>query len=264
MSLTATPTSLSPLVVPGQLTLRTIHGRNGPFTVGRLSTHIGVFEVKDPELEQYPEGKYDGQFIIRYVFPKAYPVGGGMRFEIRANLDGMTLYGLDRLDHEDEHSFALQPADPLDEEPGTQTALQPTAAGPTPLTTPVEPLSDQDETRGAPIPFALAPTAAAQTGALPEEPVSPSTDEAFDGIPAVTDEPAEIAPFSLAEAASGPPSTSDSELFGALWPLAESFKLDATVDRRTYRSQIARLHALGYALDYKTQAWSREAELEPA
>src|SRR5690606_22866335 len=90
MAVTSAPAqSVSPIVVPGQLTLRTIHGRNGPFTVGRLTTHLGVFEVKDPELEQYPEGKYDGEFIIRYIFPKSYPVGGGMRFEIRASLDGM-------------------------------------------------------------------------------------------------------------------------------------------------------------------------------
>ena len=31
--------SVAPIVVPGQLTLRTIRGKNGPFTVGRLATH---------------------------------------------------------------------------------------------------------------------------------------------------------------------------------------------------------------------------------
>ena len=91
MAVTSAPEkSVAPIVVPGQLTLRTIRGKNGPFTVGRLATHLGTFEVKDPELEQYPEGKYDGEFIIRYIFPKSYPVGGGMRFEIRASLDGMS------------------------------------------------------------------------------------------------------------------------------------------------------------------------------
>ncbi len=99
----ASDKSVSPIVVPGQLTLRTIRGKNGPFTVGRLATHLGTFEVKDPELEQYPEGKYDGEFIIRYIFPKSYPVGGGMRFEIRASLDGMTLYDIDKLSR-DEHA----------------------------------------------------------------------------------------------------------------------------------------------------------------
>ncbi len=60
MAPTAAHPSTSPIIVSGQLTLRTIRGRNGPFTVGRLTTHLGVFEVKDAELEQYPEGKYDG------------------------------------------------------------------------------------------------------------------------------------------------------------------------------------------------------------
>src|SRR3546814_2483135 len=91
MATTATHSSTSPIIVGGQLTLRTIRGRNGPFTIGRLTTHLGVFEVKDAELEQYPEGKYDGEFIIKYIYPRAYPTGGGMRFEIRASLDGMTL-----------------------------------------------------------------------------------------------------------------------------------------------------------------------------
>ena len=114
----ASEKSVAPIVVPGQLTLRTIRGKNGPFTVGRLATHLGTFEVKDPELEQYPEGKYDGEFIIRYIFPKSYPVGGGMRFEIRASLDGMTLNGIDKLSRDEARSFATQDVDPLDEEQG--------------------------------------------------------------------------------------------------------------------------------------------------
>jgi hypothetical protein len=106
MDSTVAPRAASPIIVPGQLTLRTIRGRNGPFTVGRLTTHLGVFEVKDAELEQYPEGKYDGEFVIRYIYPKAYPTGGGMRFEIRANLDGMTLSGLDKLSRYETRGFA--------------------------------------------------------------------------------------------------------------------------------------------------------------
>lgn len=116
----ASQKSASPILVPGQLTLRTIRGRNGPFTIGRLTTHLGVFEVKDAELEQYPEGKYDGEFIIRYIYPRAYPTGGGMRFEIRASLDGMTLSGIDKLSKDEARSFAAQDIDPLDEELGAQ------------------------------------------------------------------------------------------------------------------------------------------------
>ena len=45
----------------------------------------------------------------------------------------------------------------------------------------------------------------------------------------------------------------DAALFGLLWPLGESVKLDSTIDRRTLRAQIARLGEMGYALDFKTQ-----------
>ncbi|MGB3288565.1 MAG: DUF3275 family protein [Burkholderiaceae bacterium] len=223
MASTATHSSISPIIVAGQLTLRTIRGRNGPFTVGRLTTHLGVFEVKDAELEQYPEGKYDGEFIIKYIYPRAYPTGGGMRFEIRASLDGMTLSGLDELSRDEAKSFAAQEVDPLDEELGTP-----------PITTP-----------------ATAPTSKAT-------PVQASADPLIDTTPFGVDTP------SAAVAAGGGPDSDDAALFGLLWPLEDSIKLDSTIDRRTLRTQIARLGELGYALDFKTQEWSRQAELQPA
>lgn len=210
------------IVVPGQLTLRTIRGRNGPFTVGRLATHLGTFEVKDPELEQYPEGKYDGEFIIRYIFPKSYPVGGGMRFEIRASLDGMTLNGIDKLSRDEARSFATQDVDPLDEEQAAQ-----------PAATPAKPAKPA--------------------------PVQASTDPMVDTTPFGMD-----APPPAAAAAPGSTEDGDAALFGLLWPLGESVKLDPTIDRRALRAQIARLGELGYALDFKTQEWSRQAELQPA
>jgi len=223
MALTATHSSTSPIIVAGQLTLRTIRGRNGPFTIGRLTTHLGVFEVKDAELEQYPEGKYDGEFLIKYIYPRAYPTGGGMRFEIRASLDGMTLSGLDELSRDEAKSFAAQEVDPLDEEQGAQ-----------PIATSI-----------------TAPT-------LQATPVHASSDPLIDTTPFGMDAP------SVAVAASGGPDSDDAALFGLLWPLEDSIKLDSTIDRRTLRAQIARLGELGYALDFKAQEWSREAEPQPA
>ncbi|PBP86110.1 DUF3275 family protein [Pseudomonas syringae] len=207
----------SPIIVSGQLTLRTIRGRNGPFNVGRLVTPHGEFAVKDAELEQYAEGKYDGEFHIRFIYPKAYPTAGGMRFEIRANLDGMTLSGIDRLSRDDAHSFASQEVDPLDEELGTQ---------------PVE------KTRAA-----LSPESAA---------VRASTDPLMDTTPFCVEAPL------VTVADSGSPDSDDVALFGTLWPLGESVKLDSTIDRRTLRAQIARLGDLGYALDFKLQEWKRQ------
>ncbi|CAC9223123.1 Protein of uncharacterised function (DUF3275) [Pseudomonas aeruginosa] len=72
------------------------------------------------------------------------------------------------------------------------------------------------------------------------------------------------APTPATATASGSTEEGDAALFGLLWPLDESVKLDSTIDRRTLRAQIARLSELGYALDFKTQEWSRQAELQPA
>ncbi len=229
MAVTSVPEkSALPIVVPGQLTLRTIRGKNGPFNVGRLATPIGEFAIKDPELEQYPEGKYDGQFIIRYIFPKSYPVGGGMRFEIRASLDGMTLNGIDKLSRDEARSFAAQDVDPLDEELGAQPAATP--AKPAKASKPAKPA-----------------------------PVQASADPLVDTTPFGVE-----VPVPAAAAASGSTEEGDVALFGLLWPLGESLKLDSTIDRRILRAQIARLGKLGYALDIRTQEWSRQAELQPA
>lgn len=229
MAATSAPTrSVLPIVVPGQLTLRTIRGKNGPFTVGRLTTPIGEFAVKDAELEQYPEGKYEGEFIIRYIFAKSYPVAGGARFEVRANLDGMTLNGIDKLSRDEARSFASQEVDPLDEELGEPPAA--TQARPARASRPAKPA-----------------------------PVQACADPLVDTTPFGVD-----APTPAAAAATGSTSDGDAALFGLLWPLGESVKLDSTIDRRTLRAQIARLGELGYALDFKTQEWSRQAELQPA
>ncbi|HFX1080088.1 TPA: DUF3275 family protein [Pseudomonas aeruginosa] len=231
MAVTSAPEqSGSPITVPGQLTLRTIRGRNGPFNIGRLVTPIGKFAVKDAELEQYPEGKYDGEFVIRYIFPKSYPVGDGMRFEIRANLDGMTLNGIDKLSRDEARSFTTQEVDPLDEE--LALAAQPTAT----------------------------PAKAVKASKLAKPaPVQASTDPLVDTTPFGVD-----APTPAAAAAAGSTEEGDAALFGLLWPLGNSVKLDSTIDRRTLRAQIVRLGELGYVLDFKTQEWGRQAELQPA
>lgn len=225
---TAAVHSDPPLIVRGQLAIRTIPGRNGRFTVGRLTTRLGLFHVKDPELEQYPEGKYEGEFVIRYIYPKAYPVGDGMRFEIRANLDGMTLSGIDKLSKAEARAFAAQDVDPLDEETGTPPA---------------------------------AASAAAEKSKKPKPasaPVQASKDPLIDTTPFGVDTPSATA------AASGGPESDDAALFGILWPLEGSVKLDSTIDRRTLRLQIARLNQLGYAFDATAQQWNLQLEPQAA
>ncbi|MBI6579826.1 MULTISPECIES: DUF3275 family protein, partial [Pseudomonas] len=163
-----------------------------------------------------------------YIFAKSYPVAGGARFEVRANLDGMTLNGIDKLSRDEARSFATQEVDPLDEEQEAQ-----------PAATPAKPVKASKPAKPAP--------------------VQASADPLVDTTPFGVD-----APTPAAVAATGSAEDGDAALFGSLWPLGESVKLDSTIDRRALRAQIARLGELGYALDFKTQEWSRQAELQPA
>ena len=102
--------------LPGQLAIKTIHGRNGEFNVGRLTTSIGEFVVKNPELDQYPEGKYDGEFIVVEIRPATYNANGRMVIEIRAILGGMTLSTADGLSGDEAQKLSPQEVDPVDEE----------------------------------------------------------------------------------------------------------------------------------------------------
>lgn len=104
------------ITLPGQLAIETIHGRNGDFNVGRLSTSIGEFVIKNAELDQYAEGKYDGDFVIAEIRPSTYNTSGRMVIEIRAHLGGMTLSNSDHLSKDEAQRLSPQEIDPIDEE----------------------------------------------------------------------------------------------------------------------------------------------------
>ncbi|WP_175687251.1 DUF3275 family protein [Burkholderia multivorans] len=104
------------ITIPGQLAIKTIHGRNGDFNVGRLATSIGEFVVKNAELDQYGEGKYEGDFAIAEIRPSTYTANGRMVIEIRALLGGMTLSNIDELSRDEARRLSPQEVDPIDEE----------------------------------------------------------------------------------------------------------------------------------------------------
>ena len=203
--------------LPGQLSIKTIHGRNGDFNVGRLATSIGEFVVKNPELDQYPEGKYDGDFIVVEIRPATYNANGRLVIEIRAVLGGMTLSNIDDLSGDEAQRLSPQEVDPVDEETP--------AAAPAPKAKP-----------------------------KPRGPRDPLVDTTPFGV-----EPAPVSSGASADAndANDANDAEDAALFGALWPLGESVKLDATVDRRTLRRQRDRLDALGYSFQPLSQDWHR-------
>ena len=101
--------------IDGVLTIRTINGSNGPFNVGRLITDLGEFSVKDTLLEQYEEGRYEGNFNITQIFPASYFAGGRFVVEVRATLKSLSLDGVDDLKPEDT-AVAAEP-DPADDRP---------------------------------------------------------------------------------------------------------------------------------------------------
>jgi hypothetical protein len=103
------------ITLQGTLTVRTINGRNGPFNVGRLLTEIGEFAVKDPELDQYEEGRYEGTFGINLIYPTSYVAGGRMVMEVRARIGLWSLDDIDDLKPEDQEPI-VEP-DPLEETP---------------------------------------------------------------------------------------------------------------------------------------------------
>jgi hypothetical protein len=136
--------SLPSINVPGQLAIKTIHGRNGDFNVGRLTTPIGEFVTKNAELEQYKEGKYDGDFNIVNIRPSMYISGGRMVIEMRATLGGMTLSSIESLTKDEAHRLSPQEVDPIDEEaqPSAAVATPELPAEKVPSESPVDPLID--------------------------------------------------------------------------------------------------------------------------
>ncbi|WP_431819404.1 DUF3275 family protein [Burkholderia sp. F1] len=147
------------ITIPGHLAIKTIHGRNGDFNVGRLATSIGEFVVKNAELDQYREGKYEGDFAIAEIRPATYTANGRMVIEIRALLGGMTLSNIDELSHDEARRLSPQEVDPIDEEvqapaPATPKAKPRSASDPlvdtspfgaTPAAAPLEASAESDD-----------------------------------------------------------------------------------------------------------------------
>jgi len=130
------------ITLSGQLAIKTIHGRNGDFNVGRLATHIGEFVVKNAELDQYDEGKYEGDFIIAEIRPATYTANGRMVIEIRAQLGGMTIFNIDALNCDEAKKLSPQEIDPIDEEAQAPVAAAPKAVAKDAPRDPRHPLVD--------------------------------------------------------------------------------------------------------------------------
>jgi len=202
------------ITLSGQLAIRSVIGRNGAFNVAKLATRIGEFSIKDAVLDQYEEGKYQGDFVISQIKPSYYTTRSGtLIVETRAYLESMTLDERDSLSTEEAAAVTPSVQDPAEEE-----AARPEPSAPKPAKT---------------------------------APVAVNTDTDDDTPFGMSDEAKPTASVQSTETAE----STDAQLFGLLWPLGETVKLDATVDRLTQRKQVERLKALGFVWDFKQQLW---------
>ncbi|WP_163558389.1 DUF3275 family protein [Halomonas sp. NO4] len=207
--------------LPGRLTVRTIHGRNGPFNVGRLATSIGEFVIKDPQLDQFSEGMFEGEFLLLEIRPASYFAGGRLVVEVRAKVGEMLLTDDGMLVTQHGPRFDSAEMDPLEEEGAAPASPMPSA----------QPAQAEPSSPQAP---ATAPQGPAGEAPAPG-PQAPDTH------------------------ATGQEVDPDAELFGLLWPLGQSVKLDPTVDRVLFRRQVSRLKELGYRFQAPTQTWQAAA-----
>lgn len=104
--------------------------------------------------------------------------------------------------------------------------------------------------------------------AAPAPPVPPAPSTPAPPAPPVPPAPASPSQGADGEApgpqapdahAAGQEANPDAELFGLLWPLEQSVKLDPTVDRALFRRQVSRLKELGYRFQAPTQTWQAAA-----
>lgn len=100
--------------IPGTLSVKTIHGRFGPFNVAQLDLDIGRFTVKDAILEEYSEGVYQGLFAIKRIFASSYQSGNRFTIETRAELSQIWLDQFEERSMDDME--VVSTADPLLEE----------------------------------------------------------------------------------------------------------------------------------------------------
>ncbi|HRJ52202.1 MAG TPA: DUF3275 family protein [Candidatus Thiothrix moscowensis] len=217
-----TPVAAFAVVVPGTLIIRDVPKRaGGSFKVGKLSTQLGQFEVKNPELDQYDAGTYSGNFAIERIYPSHYIAGGKIVIEMRAVLSSFALAGFDAETGE---------VETLDVDPAEEEAKDAVTVAPEPAT---EKKPVQAE--------AATDVESAATGEA--KGTEAATDDADKQVMSVEEERA----FRDAQM--------DKDTFGDLYPLEAEVKLDPTVGRTKLRSQCDRLKSLGYKFVAARQVW---------
>lgn len=101
--------------IKGTLVIKEIKGANGKFCVGDLNTPEGDFKIKEPILDQFEEGRYEGEFIVERFYLSSYVWRGKSTTDIRAKVTEIFLDTIEEGMVED----APAELDPISTEPAS-------------------------------------------------------------------------------------------------------------------------------------------------
>lgn len=205
----------------GTLRIKKIRqSRNGAFCIADLATDFGEFKVKDPMLDQFEEGEYQGTVWISEIYMSQYISYGKAVTELRARLHDLQVDSEDRKPvRSNEHS---EP-DPIDEVP-------------TPQVPPKTPQKSAKRTAWADM---KGNRLGKDATPAPEKDADHPTTDAGDSTDDI-----ELFGQELA----------------TLIEIRQAVKLDPTVDRVLFRKQTAGLRARGYTFDSKQQTWIHQGK----
>lgn len=209
----------------GTLRIKKIRqSRNGAFCIADLGTEFGEFKVKDPLLDQFEEGEYQGTVWISEIYLAQYIAYGKAVTELRARLHDVNI---DSEDRKQVHRREQSEPDPIDELPTPQV--------------PVKPVQVPQKRSG----WASIKSNRLSPAASPGQAQEPAVDKFGHPVDSGTSAPGHV------------------ELFGQELAAAvdqhQVIKLDPTVERMLLRAQAAALRAKGYAFEAKQQAWIHQA-----
>jgi len=128
----------------GKISIRTIYGAKGPFSVGVLVLDIGEFVVKDKRLDQFDDGDYEGSFTVAKIGPNCYHSAGRLVIEVKAVLAAFDI----ETQEPAAGDLAIPVAEPDDDEEEAESVPESSPAEPEPEEpTPPAPEADDGDDR---------------------------------------------------------------------------------------------------------------------
>lgn len=115
------------ITLEGSLSIKSVMGSRGAFSVGDLVTEVGNFRIKDALLDEFDPGTYRGKFVVGSIYPFSYTWRGRVSIEVRAKLLEIFLDDVDKSEVPVKVHHLPDPAevDPIDEEGAPPRMLTP-------------------------------------------------------------------------------------------------------------------------------------------